>query len=396
MGNHNREGAKATFTSSINTRNMKTYLALLLSVAVAAAGEDTAPDYDSLWMKWTAKHQKQYHPHEVMSKYKVFKDNYDLITDHNTAKKHSYTLALNEFADLTRAEFGRQFLGLNALQAAPTTDVAPLLESSSSVPSSIDWVAKGAVTGVKNQGQCGGCWAFSTTGAVEGINYITTGKLVSLSEQELVSCASSYGNQGCNGGLMTDGFDYLKDKGDSSEADYPYTSSGGTAPSCSSAKQGLNGISKGAITGHVNVQANSEAALQSAVSQQPVSVAIEADQSAFQFYSSGVFDSTCGSNVDHGVLLVGYGTDGGQDYWKVKNSWGTTWGEDGYIRMVRNVDSSSGQCGIASMASYPTMNAALQSATAAAKLEGDHEDSWTSTVEPLSVATTPAHAIEKK
>jgi len=258
---------------------------------------------------------------------------------------------MNQFADLTLNEFRRQYLGFNALNKLGATKAEHLDESST--PSSIDWTSKGAVTAVKNQGSCGSCWAFSTTGAIEGRNYIANGNLVSLSEQELVSCASSYGNQGCNGGLMDDGFKFVEASGLETESSYSYD---GATATCSTSKEGThNGIAPGVVTGFKDVTSNSESQLAAAVAQGPVSVAIEADQSGFQFYKSGVFSGTCGTALDHGVLAVGYGTDSGTAYWKVKNSWGSTWGQDGYIMMAKDISSSSGQCGIASQPSYPTI-----------------------------------------
>merc|ERR1712232_642480 len=212
------------------------------------------------------------------------------------------------------------------------------------VADSIDWVAKGAVTPVKNQQQCGSCWAFSSTGALEGAFFKTTGKLQSLSEEDLVQC-NSITDHGCKGGLMDNAFNWVQQNGICSEEAYPYTSGSGTTGTC---KKTCTPIVT--ITGHTDVPSNDESALKAAVSQQTVSVAIEADKSAFQLYKGGVLDnSACGKQLDHGVLVVGYGTDG-KDYWKVKNSWGATWGEQGYIRMVRNKN----QCGIASQPSYPT------------------------------------------
>merc|ERR1719181_2053374 len=241
-----------------------------------------------------------------------------------------------------------------------------MILKSSDNPGSVDWTTKGAVTPVKNQGQCGSCWAFSTTGSTEGANFLKTGKLESFSEQELVDCAQSFGNQGCNGGLMDDGFKYIESKGDVLETTYPYT---GKTGKCSSSKTSHPDVK---VTGFKDVAEKNEAQLMAAVQKQPVSVAIEADQSGFQFYKTGVFSGTCGTKLDHGVLAVGYGTDGGKKYWKVKNSWAATWGDKGYIRMVRKGSNATatgrkllgggggggagGQCGILMQPSSPVVS----------------------------------------
>ena len=198
-------------------------------------------------------------------------------------------------------------------------------------------------------GQCGSCWAFSTTGSTEGISFIKTGTLPSLSEQQLVDCSGAEGNQGCNGGLMDYGFQYIIDnKGICAETAYPYTATDGTC------KSKTCGAAAATITGFQDVPTNSETALMTAIVQQPVSVAVEADQDSFQFYSGGVMTAACGTNLDHGVLAVGYGTESGSDYYKVKNSWGADWGLKGYILLGRGAKfGNAGQCGIQMQPSYP-------------------------------------------
>jgi len=211
-----------------------------------------------------------------------------------------------------------------------------------------DWVADGAVTPVKNQARCGSCWAFSTTGSVEGAFQIANNKLLSLSEEDLVQCDHN-GDQGCNGGLMDNAFEWIEKNGLALESDYPYTSGSGVTGSCDTAKEGKAAVT---ISSFRDVPKEDEDALKSAVAQGPVSIAIEADKSAFQMYKGGVLDSAaCGTKLDHGVLIVGYGTDeaSGKDYWKVKNSWGATGGEEGFIRLVRGKN----MCGVAMQASYP-------------------------------------------
>lgn len=222
------------------------------------------------------------------------------------------------------------------------------------LPSSVDWRYHDMVTPVKNQGQCGSCWSFSATGAIEGI-YAKYNKLANISEQQLIDCSTKYGNMGCNGGLMDNAFEYATDYYMCSEENVPYEGVvDKTLNECGNS--GCNPVVK--LLGCTDVPANNQTALKIAVSRQPVSVAIEADTKIFEFYTGGIITSTeCGTTLDHGVLIVGYGSENGVDYWLLKNSWGTSWGENGYFRIKRDeLDYGPGICGIASSASYPVLS----------------------------------------
>ncbi|XP_047336388.1 senescence-specific cysteine protease SAG39-like [Impatiens glandulifera] len=285
---------------------------------------------------------------EKEKRYTIFKDNVEMIESFNRATDKPYKLGINQFADLTNQEFKLR----NKFKSHVCSDTTLFkYQNISAVPATMDWREKGAVTPIKDQGQCGCCWAFSAVAATEGIAQITTGKLISLSEQELVDCDVNGQDQGCNGGLMDDAFGFIQSNGGlTSESNYGYVGSDGT---CNKKKESNHAAT---ITGYEDVPANSESSLLKAVANQPVSVAIDAGGSDFQFYSSGVFTGECGTELDHGVTAVGYGIadDGITKYWIVKNSWGESWGEEGYIRMQRDIEAKEGLCGIAMEASYPT------------------------------------------
>jgi len=326
-------------------------LLLLLGVVVAAATPHLLGSeqyYQSQFASFVAKYNKKYGHDDLVYRYQVFKTNVDFIAAHNK-KNLSYTVGMNKFGDLPFHEFHAKYTGLNRVQRdfirSKNMDHSHTgLLGGKANPKSVDWRSKNAVTPVKDQGQCGSCWAFSATGSIEGAWAIAKSSLVSVSEQQLVDCSGSYGNQGCNGGLMDYAFEYVIANGLTTETLYPYKAAD---------QKCKNPLPKKAVTisSYTDVKANDDNAMETAVAKGPVSVAIEADQSAFQFYTSGVFsDASCGTMLDHGVLAVGYDTLANEKYWIVKNSWGQEWGNKGYIWMARK--SGEGECGINMESSY--------------------------------------------
>lgn len=335
----------------------KTLFLLVLAFSVISIALSRPLDAEYTLAKqhedWMAQHNRVYpDAAEKEKRFAIFKENVNRIDAFNNGDKEttSFKLGVNRFADLTNEEFRSMHTGL---KHHPSKLLTKSSESRfryanfTAAPSSMDWRKSGAVTPVKNQGGCGCCWAFSAVAAVEGLTKLKKGKLISLSEQELVDCDKV--DEGCNGGLMDNAFDFIKSNGGlTTESLYPYKEIDGT---CSNKKKTTPAAK---ISGYEDVPANNENALMQAVANQPVSVAIEGSGFYFQFYSSGLFSGECGTELDHAVTAIGYGTESnGAKYWLVKNSWGTSWGENGYMRLKRDVKSKEGLCGVAMMASYP-------------------------------------------
>lgn len=302
--------------------------------------------------QWMAQYGRIYMDETYKAeRFEIFRENLMRINTLNKMNR-GFTLGLNEFADITNEEFRASRTGYKGFSSLQYSKSKPTLFryqnfSAAGLPT-MDWRTKGAVTPVKNQGNCGCCWAFSAVAAVEGLTRLKTGKLVSLSEQELVDCDTEGEDKGCEGGLMDTAFSFIRSHGGlATESEYPYTASDSTCKAAASHKEAT-------IGGYEDVPANSEASLLKAVANQPVSVAVEGGGFDFQFYSGGVFGGECGTDLDHAVLAIGYGsTQEGTKYWLIKNSWGAAWGEKGYMRIKRDVPAKEGLCGLAMMPSYP-------------------------------------------
>ena len=301
---------------------------------------------------WLLEHKPHYRNNveKVADRFKIFAKNLDKIREINAQNK-SYYLGLTGLTDLTQEEY-KQFYLNKELKSAKQTSTLPFTHANVEAVDKIDWRDKGAVTPVKNQGMCGSCWAFSSTGSMEGINFINSGKLISLSEEQLVNCDKT--DHGCGGGLMDNAFKYVINNGGiDTEADFPYHAFA-LWRTCPADKEGNHAVT---ITDYTDVPTKNKDAPLQALSAQPVSIAIEADHFVFQNYRGGIItEDTCGDTLDHGVLAVGFDTTADTPYWIVKNSWGASWGESGYVRLAINVTDTSGQCGILEHPVYPVIN----------------------------------------
>lgn len=305
-------------------------------------------DLENIYSQWKVDYKINVGASEDSYRFKVFTSTYGKIQEHNKLLGRGFDLGLNAFSHLTEEEFAATHLGLNLPIGLHATQRSVTVLSTDNLQGEADWRPK--MNKVQDQGRCGSCWAFSAVGAIEGLHSVKSNDQTKLSEQELVDCSSSYGNHGCNGGLMDSAFKYVIQVGGlATEADYPYTAADG------SCKKGA--ARQGKITGFTDVPAYSAKALMAALDKQPVAVAIQADSYVFQSYKSGVISgSACGTNLNHGVVAVGYSNDssaGQKPHYIVRNSWGTSWGDAGHVRLAITGE-DAGTCGIHMMSSYPT------------------------------------------
>ncbi|XP_061674392.1 cathepsin S-like [Syngnathoides biaculeatus] len=326
------------------------FRSLLFAVLWGLTEADVSPALNGHWELWKRAHNKVYsHQVEESGRRQIWEKNLQMINFHNletTLGLHTYELAMNHLGDLT----GEEVSGLMTGTVVPSDlDRIQLnFNWEPSAPRSLDWRESGLVTEVKIQGSCGSCWAFSAVGALEGQLKKRTGELTSLSPQNLVDCSLDFGNHGCHGGFMTNAFRYVvKNGGIDSDQAYPYKAKRGE---CAYKPQDRAAN----CSGYSFVPKGDEDALKLALANVgPISVAIDASRPKFHFYHHGVYeDLACTQKVNHGVLAVGYGTEGGSDYWLIKNSWGVKFGDRGYIKMARN---RRNQCGVALHACFPVM-----------------------------------------
>ncbi|KAN0037838.1 hypothetical protein ACTA71_000009 [Dictyostelium dimigraforme] len=335
---------------------MRFILLIVLMLTALAAGRRLSIE-ESQFIAFQNKYNKIYSAGEYLDKFETFKSNLlniDALNKKSTAMGSDTKFGVNKFADLSKEEFKKYYMGNKAAVLTEDLPMLPYLsdETLSSIPDSFDWRTEGAVTNVKNQGQCGSCWSFSTTGNVEGQNFLSTGTLVGLSEQNLVDCdhtCMEYENQnvcnaGCDGGLQPNAYDYIiKNNGIQTETTYPYTAVDG--------KCDFNSANVGAkISSYTMVPQNETQIAAYLVEKGPLAIAADAEE--WQFYIGGVFDVPCGSTLDHGILIVGFGAQEtfigrNTPYWIVKNSWGEDWGEEGYLKVERG----DNKCGVADFVS---------------------------------------------
>ncbi|XP_020087908.1 fruit bromelain-like [Ananas comosus] len=345
------------------------YMVVSVMLASPRAASRSLPDDPMMrrFEEWMARFHRVYTDDaEKWRRFQIFQDNVNYIESFNNRSGNSYTLGTNQFADMTFDEFLAKYTGTSVpLKMKSETLTLTSFEdvNISAVPKSIDWRDHGAVTEVKQQGTCESCWAFTAIATVEGIYKIKKGSLIPLSEQEVLDCSVSYGCKG--GGWVHKGYDFIiSNKGVATEASYPYKEVQGNCAS--------NIVPNAAsITGYKFLP-RSESKLMNAVSQQPVAAAVEADKK-FQLYTGGIYKGPCGVMINHAITVIGYGADNstGDKYWIIKNSWGTNWGENGFMRLEKDVASKSGLCGLTKQLVYPTITSTAPTELAGAVVGSD-------------------------
>jgi len=318
---------------------MKVAVAVVLAALIAVAVAGPVEDDQRLFADFKQTYGRTYTAAEEAHRFQCFRENLVLIAQRNAAGNGEERHGINQFADLCPKEFAKFYLGLRPSNA--TKAAVPALftkEQLAGACASIDWRKKGVVTPIKNQGQCGSCWSFSATGNMEGQWAKAGNPLVSLSEEELVQCSASFGNQGCNGGLMDQAFEWVAQNGGiDSEANYPYTSGMGVTGTCKNAKLSQKVAH---FPSHNDLPQNENQMAAWACTGGPISIGVDA--TSWQTYTGGIMSNCQGTQMDHGVLIVGFDSSNSPPYWTIKNSWGTSWGENGYIR----VEMGTNQCGI--------------------------------------------------
>lgn len=328
---------------------MKLLLATAFMGAVAAL--PTEVEMQAQFVSFMKDHNKTYVSADMFMRYNNFKNTLAVIEKHNS-EDHTWRMGVTQFADLTPEEFKKDYAsGLpkelveqarkKAMSGNWTDDNSPSLPPGSPL-ADLDWVSRGAVNPVRNQASCGSCWAFAAVSAVESAYQIKKGTLLSMSEQNLVDCDKT--DYGCNGGLPINAFNWIKSNGGvATRAAYPYLAKDST---CYTGRTKYSFSSGSAV----ETAMGNEASLLTSVNVGPVAVGIQSDPYIMN-YVSGVYSGACGRDLDHAVVVVGYGTSGTQNYWKVRNSWGSSWGEGGYFRLIRDKD----ECGIADLAARPVV-----------------------------------------